>query len=56
MDLSIVCTLTEEELREHRRTLLDGLRVATLDITSTADGYAYTFKGDVEILSQARVM
>ena len=52
MDLPIVCTLSEEELRERRRTLLDAVGRAVLGITRTPDGYAYSFEPNSEVLTQ----
>jgi hypothetical protein len=39
----IACTLTEAELRERRRTILDSVRAAALDVTPLPLGYAYRF-------------
>ena len=50
MDLPIACTLNEMELRERQRTILASVRESVLDITPTADGYAYRFKSESEIL------
>ena len=44
------CTLNEMELRERQRTILASVRESVLDITPTADGYAYRFKSESEIL------
>jgi hypothetical protein len=52
MDLPIICTLTEEELRERRRTILDAVGKSALEVASLPDGYAYTFEASSEILSQ----
>jgi hypothetical protein len=52
MDLPLVCTLTEEELRERRRTVLDSIRGATLEVTSVADGYSYRFQPSSDALTQ----
>lgn len=52
MDLPIVCTLTEAELRERRRSVLDSIRQSAIDITAIADGYSYRFTRTSEVLSQ----
>ena len=52
MDLPVACTLTVAELRARRRTILDSVRRAVLDITPLLDGYAYRFEPTSEILSQ----
>ena len=50
MDVPIACTLTEAELRERRRTVLDSIRESAIDATPTADGYSYAFKPTSEVL------
>jgi hypothetical protein len=52
MDLLVACTLTDDEMRERRRTILDSVRGAVLDITPLPDGYAYRFEASSENLSQ----
>jgi hypothetical protein len=52
MELPIICTLTEDELRERRRSVLDSLRRAALDITSIPGGYSYAFEASSELLSE----
>jgi hypothetical protein len=52
MDLPIVCSLTEAELRERRRNLLDSIRETAIDITSVLDGYSYRFTLTSEILAK----
>jgi hypothetical protein len=52
MDQPVACTLTEAELRERRRTILDSIRRAVLDVSPLPDGYAYRFEPTSEILSQ----
>ena len=52
MDLPIVCALTEAELRERRRTVLDFIRESAIDITNIAEGYSYRFSPTSEVLSQ----
>jgi len=52
MDLPIACTLTETELRERRRAVLDSIRENAMDISAIRDGYAYRFTPTAEILFQ----
>ena len=52
MNLPIVCTLTESQLGERRRAVLDPIRENAIDITAMSDGYAYRFKPTSELLSQ----
>jgi hypothetical protein len=52
MDLPIICTLTEEELKERRRTILDAVGQSALKVTSLPDGYVYSFEASSEILHQ----
>lgn len=52
MDLPIICTLTEEELRERRRAVLDSMQQAVLDVSELPLGYAYTFRPSSDVLSQ----
>jgi hypothetical protein len=52
MDLPIVCTLTEAELRERRQTTLATIREAAIDVTPMPDGYAYRFPAQSEMLFQ----
>src|SRR5438093_671002 len=50
MDLPIVCTLTEAQLRERRRTVLDSIRECVIDIAETQDGYSFCFKATSDVL------
>jgi hypothetical protein len=43
MDLPIVCTLTEAELRERRRTVLDSIRDTAISVGENDDGYSFRF-------------
>ena len=52
MDLPIICTLTEEELRKRREMFLDSLREASCDITPIPDGFSYAFKARPEVIAQ----
>ena len=52
MEPPIACTLTEAEMRERRRTILDAFRVAVLDVTPLPLGYAYRFEPTSEVLTQ----
>lgn len=52
IELPVACTLTDSELRDRRRTILDSMRRVVLDITPLTDGYAYSFAPTSENLSQ----
>jgi hypothetical protein len=52
MDQPIVCTLTKSELRERRRTLLDAMKQATVDVAPMPGGYCYRFEPRSEVLMQ----
>src|SRR5688572_21069122 len=52
MDLPIVCTLSEAELQERRRTILAEVRDAVLKTTSIHEGYVYEFARTPEILER----
>lgn len=52
MERPIACTLTEAEMRERRRTILDAFRGATLDVTPLPLGYAYRFEPTSEVLAR----
>jgi hypothetical protein len=51
VDLPIACTLTEEQLRERRRELLDHFRTYTHRCKSLPNGYAYTFEACTGLLA-----
>jgi len=50
MELPIICTLTEAELRDRRRTVLDSIRGEVIDVAELSDGYVYSFQRDPETL------
>ena len=52
MDLPVLCTLTQSELRERRRTILNSIRAEAVDVLALADGYAYRFKPNADVLSR----
>ena|SRR5438105_3022157 len=52
MDQPIVCTLSESELQERRRTVLDSIRETAIDSTQTRNGYSYCFKPTSEVLAR----
>lgn len=52
MELPISCTLTETEMRERRRTILDSVRGAVANVTPLPLGYAYRFEPTSELLGQ----
>ena len=51
-DLPVVCTLTEGELRERRRTVLDSIRESATEVVAIPNGYCYRFKPTPILLSQ----
>jgi hypothetical protein len=51
MELPIVCSLSEGEVRERRQTILDFIRGAALNVTSLPLGYAYRFEPTSEVLA-----
>jgi len=52
MDLPIICTLTEDQLRERRLTFLNSIREAVLEIISIPDGFSYRFAANPEVVAQ----
>ncbi len=52
MGLPIACTLTEAEMRERRKTILDAVRNSVLDVASLPLGYAYRFAPTSEVLTR----
>ena len=52
MDLPIVCALTEAELRERRRTVLESIRETAINATPTPNGYSYSFEPTSDILAR----
>ncbi len=51
MDLPIICTLNEEQLRRRRREFLDHVKASAIRATELPDGYAYEFPPDAETLT-----
>jgi hypothetical protein len=52
MQIPIACTLSEAEMRERRRTILDSVRDATRTVTDLPEGYAYCFEAKPELILQ----
>jgi hypothetical protein len=52
MELPIVCTLTESELRERRRTMADAMRHMQVAVVPLPEGYSYSFTADSGILAE----
>ncbi len=50
MEIPILCTLTEAELRDRRRTVLDSIRGEAIDVVELPEGYMYSFQRDPETL------
>ena len=51
-DLPIVCSLTESELRERRRNVLDAVRAKAVEVVAMADGYSFRFDSSPDVLRQ----
>lgn len=54
--LPIACTLTSAELHERRRTVLEKLRDAVVEMKELADGYSYTFAAEGNRLQELAAM
>lgn len=52
MDLPVVCTLTNEELRERRLNVIEPIRRSVTKSDELPDGYAYTFTPHADLLFQ----
>jgi hypothetical protein len=52
MDLPIACTLSEAELRQRRRDILESFRRLQVSVKELPDGYAYSFAATREALLQ----
>lgn len=51
-ELPIACSLTSAELQERRRTILQRVRGAVVEVRELADGYAYSFPVEGEWLPE----
>ncbi|PYS37591.1 MAG: hypothetical protein DMG14_20660 [Acidobacteria bacterium] len=51
-NLPIACTLSEPELRQRRKTIIDVFRKMRVTVTELPDGYAYNFAATSEALTQ----
>jgi hypothetical protein len=49
MSNPIACALTNVEMRERRRTLLDSIQSAIIDTTDLPSGYLYRFDANDEL-------
>jgi hypothetical protein len=49
MSYPIACALTDVEMRERRRTLLDLIQSAIVDTTDLPSGYLYHFEANDEL-------
>jgi hypothetical protein len=57
LNLPIICTLSETDLRERRRNVLDYVRTLARGVRPLPDGFAYEFAFDPETLAAlARVV
>jgi hypothetical protein len=52
MKIPIACTLSEAEMRDRRKTILDSVRGATRSVTVLPAGYAYYFEAKPEVIVQ----
>ena len=52
MSLPIACSLTDSELQERRRGVLQKVRSAVVEVRELEDGYAYSFPSGGERLSE----
>jgi hypothetical protein len=52
MERPIACTLTEPEMRERRRTILDAFRRDVLDVAPLPLGCKYRFEPTSEVLAR----
>jgi len=52
MSLPIACSLTDSELQERRRVVLEKVRSAVVEVRELEDGYAYSFPSGGERLSE----
>jgi hypothetical protein len=52
MDMPAFCTLSESELRERRRTVLNSIREAAIGVVPIPGGYSYGFAPHSEVLTQ----
>ena len=50
MSLPIACTLTDSELQERRRSVLQKIRSAVVEVRELENGYAYCFSSEGEQL------
>jgi hypothetical protein len=51
MELPIACTLSDGEMQERRRTILDSLRGTILNVVSLPLGYVYRFEPTSETVA-----
>jgi hypothetical protein len=52
MQPPVACTLTEAEMRERRRMILDSVRPSLLGVTPLPAGYSFRFEPASEVLAQ----
>jgi hypothetical protein len=52
LNLPVACTLTGPELQERRRTVLQQLRSAVVEVMELETGYAYCFPSQPELLDE----
>ena len=47
-----MCTLTESELQERRRTVLDSVRDSAIHMAAIPDGYSFQFEANPGVLAR----
>lgn len=52
LNIPIVCTLNDAEFRERERLVLEKLKSKVVKVTATADGFAFRFLSDGDLISE----
>ena len=52
MDLPIICSLSEAELQERRRTILDSIGNSACGVVEIPNGYSFSFVPTSELLAR----
>ena len=55
-ELPVACTLSGSELQERRRTVLERVKRAVLEVKEVEDGYAYSFPSEGQWLQELVTM
>ncbi|MFL6546870.1 MAG: hypothetical protein ACJ8LM_17030 [Candidatus Udaeobacter sp.] len=56
IDVPVACSLTTAELQQRREDVLRGIRNAVLEVREHAEGFAYRFLSDDQLLDQLAEM